>query len=127
MRVSGLRACYRPAEQLDFCVALHATAAATCSAIELSVVWHTEGKGNEDMTVHYFRRLAASQLAEVASQGRIACSTRLPAGPCSYDGRIVRIRWAVRVRMYMSSGEESLIERPFSLLAAAADAEGGGV
>ena len=55
-------------------------------AIELSVLWHTEGKGDEDMSVHHFERfeLAGGDVSIFA--GHVTFSTRLPNSPLSYDG-----------------------------------------
>jgi hypothetical protein len=41
---------------------------------------------------------------------------RLPDGPLSYDGQVVKIRWAVRLRLRYPDGEERLRELRFRLV-----------
>jgi hypothetical protein len=42
-------------------------------------------------------------------------STRLPNSPLSYDGRIVKIRWCVRVRVFLPRGVELVEDELFQL------------
>jgi len=85
------------------------------SAVEASVVWLTEGKGTEDLGVHSFQRLTGNALAannwSVPQQVRIP----LPDSPLSYEGRLVKISWCVRVRFYLNDGTELLAQQPFYL------------
>ena len=62
------------------------------------MLWYTEGKGDEDLAVHEFRRLSADNgyRADPHRVGRF--STTLPNSPLSYEGVIVKVRWCVRVR-----------------------------
>jgi hypothetical protein len=85
------------------------------SAVEISVIWFTQGKGNEDMGVHFFRRIAGQPLADAVAEGRLQFETDLPDGPVSYRGKILKIDWAARVRLFLNNGEESHIDRPFTL------------
>ena len=48
---------YRPGDVLAGRFSLEGVAPADIRAVELSVLWHTEGKGEEDMSVHYFERV----------------------------------------------------------------------
>lgn len=41
-------------------------------------------------------------------------STTLPQSPLSYDGRIIKIRWCVRVRAFVGR-KEIVAEEPFQL------------
>jgi hypothetical protein len=82
-------------------------------AIEVSVLWYTEGKGDEDMGAHHFERLEAATLPEMGRRRRV--SARLPASPLSYDGVLIKVRWCVRVRAFLESGEERLGEAAFQL------------
>lgn len=34
-------------------------------SLEVSVLWHTEGKGDEDLHVHHFQRLSEAQIRRV--------------------------------------------------------------
>jgi hypothetical protein len=83
-------------------------------AIELSVVWHTEGKGDEDLGVHYFERYDAQEQTDHLLRP-IRFQTRLPASPLSYEGNILKIKWLVRVRVYPKRGEQLLADEPFRL------------
>jgi hypothetical protein len=83
-------------------------------AIEASVLWHTEGKGDEAMAVHEFwRRDADDQPFRPRKPEHF--STRLPNSPLSYDGRIVKVRWCVRVRVFPQRGKELVGEKEFRL------------
>jgi hypothetical protein len=83
--------------------------------VEISVLWHTEGQGDEDLAVHHFERLSAEEGRDVASLRSGRFETRLPASPLSYQGLIVKIRWCVRVRVFLARGKELLAEMPFQL------------
>ncbi len=47
---------YAPGDTLSGVFSVGEIDLAELSAVELSVLWHTEGKGDEDLAVHYFRR-----------------------------------------------------------------------
>jgi hypothetical protein len=42
-------------------------------------------------------------------------STVLPKSPLSYDGRIVKIRWCIRVRAFLLGGKEIFGQKNFRL------------
>ena len=81
-------------------------------AVERSIVWYTEGKGEEDIGVHFFERLTDRATAETAT-GSFGC--HLPASPLSYEGVIVKIRWCVRVRLFFDVGRDFVSEHVFEL------------
>jgi hypothetical protein len=85
------------------------------SAVEISVLWLTEGKGEPDMGVHYFRRMTPddADLADLRPLQRV--DVVLPASPLSYDGVILKIRWHVRVRLFLTRGREYFEEIAFQL------------
>ena len=83
-------------------------------AAELSVLWYTEGKGDEDFGVHHFERLSADEAGWVESRRPQRFSLRLPRAPLSYDGVIVKVNWCVRVRVFWDRGE-AVAEAPFQL------------
>jgi hypothetical protein len=87
----------------------------TISAVEVSVVWLTEGKGTEDLGVHFFQRLTGNSLA--ASDWSIPQKVQvpLPDSPLSYEGRLLKISWCVRVRFYLNDGTELVAQQPFYL------------
>jgi hypothetical protein len=75
-------------------------------ALEHSVLWFTEGKGEEDLGVHFFERI-------VAAVGQFSC--RLPRSPLSYEGVVVKIRWCARVRFFFESGRDYVSEHEFTV------------
>jgi hypothetical protein len=83
--------------------------------LEVSVLWRTEGKGDEDLGVHFYEthKPGEEEATSVWETRRI--TTRLPASPLSYDGVLVKIRWCVRVRATFQYKDEWLREVPFQL------------
>lgn len=79
------------------------------TSLEASVIWVTEGKGSEDIGVQFFQRLAKDALSRSTLATPKRLSTVLPNSPLSYAGQIVKVRWAVRIRMFY--GEEQEISR----------------
>lgn len=81
--------------------------------VELSVLWETEGKGDTDRGVILFRALADGDPA--AASAEHAFETPLPVLPLTYDGKLIKIRWLVRVRRYVTFGDDMIFEEPFTL------------
>lgn len=106
---------YRPGEVLEGYFRLEEASTEQVRAVELSAVWHTEGKGDEDLSVHYFERLEpASGSANDFTQPHLFKSV-LPPSPLSYSGLILKIRWCVRARVFLARGKELTHEVPFQL------------
>ncbi len=105
----------RPGETLAGEYRLNAVSPDEIRAIEVSVLWCTDGKGDNDMAVHYFRRLSDDDdgPADLRRAGRF--STALPNSPLSYDGALIKLGWSVRVRAFLTSGKELFAEQPFRL------------
>ena len=84
-------------------------------AVEVSVLWHTEGKGNEDFGIHEFWRRSVSDgdWIDNSTPGRF--HTKLPNSPLSYDGELVKIFWLIRIRVFLSDGREIVDEHSFRL------------
>jgi hypothetical protein len=83
-------------------------------AVEHSVVWYTEGKGEEDLGVHHFQRITdEASLPPAIMVGSF--SVDLPASPLSYEGVIVKIRWCVRVRLFFFGGRDFVSEHVFEV------------
>lgn len=81
-------------------------------AVERSVLWYTEGKGEEDIGVHHFERFTtAESIAGVVPEGSLA--VQMPVSPLSYEGVIVKIRWCVRLRVFFESGRDHVSEHVF--------------
>jgi hypothetical protein len=85
-------------------------------AVERSVLWYTEGKGEEDIGVHFFDRLAARPAPEQPLEAG-SFNVLLPSSPLSYEGVIVKVRWCVRIRFFFDArtaqGERLQMPRDF--------------
>jgi hypothetical protein len=84
--------------------------------LEASVLWFTEGKGDEDIQVHHFDRWNDAQLNQLDLSAPHFIGCLLPLSPISYEGTLVRIRWCVRLRLFCSSGHECVTQQPFKLV-----------
>ena len=115
LRLDGNGRVYRPGETLAGEYQIDGVAATEIAAVEVSVVWHTEGKGEEDLSVHEFRRLSAEEGDRLVPGVAERFETVLPRSPLSYDGMIVKLRWCVRVRAFLGRGKEIVGEREFRL------------
>lgn len=115
VRFDGNGRVYLPGDILSGEYRLESFAFGQIRSIEISVLWHTEGKGDEDMAVHEFQRLAADDgdWIDPSRPGRF--SVVLPNSPLSYEGAIVKIRWCVRVRVFPRKGKQVVGEREFRL------------
>jgi hypothetical protein len=84
-------------------------------SVELSVLWHTSGKGTEDLGVIHYRdwTVTDTTIAELPNPGTFA--VRLPNTPWSYDGTLVKINWVARVRVRYGKAGEVVAEAPFVL------------
>jgi hypothetical protein len=106
---------YRPGEVLAGQFSLEGVASDDVRACELSVLWHTEGKGDEDLSVHFFERLEPHNGESIDFRQPRRFSTELPNSPLTYGGQIVKIAWCVRVRFFLNRGKELSLEIPFQL------------
>ena len=84
--------------------------------VEISVLWHTEGKGDEDLHVHHFQRLAEQQLRRIGLADEQVVHCVLPKTPLSYHGRLISLQWCVRLRLYLANGRDIVAEQPFHLV-----------
>ena len=78
---------YRPGETLSGEYRVESLAADEVKAIELSVLWYTEGKGDEDMAVHEFKRLARDDGDWIDLHRPSRFSTTLPRQPAELRRR----------------------------------------
>jgi len=115
IRFDGNGRSYRPGETLAGDYSIESVPAAAVKAIEVSVLWYSEGKGDEDLAVHEFERLSAENgdFIDLSRPGRF--STTLPHSPLSYDGVIMKLRWCVRVRAFLHRGKELVGQKIFQL------------
>ncbi len=114
IQIQGERPFFEPGEQLQCDYQIDAVDVDEIQAVEASVLWYTEGKGGEDMGVHYFERRVPSDTDQDLRQWR-RFETILPNSPVSYDGGLIQIRWCVRVRAILRQGKQCCFEIPFRL------------
>jgi hypothetical protein len=92
------REAYQPGETLLGAVCLDPDLGIVDS-VEVRVCWRTEGKGNTDRG-EVRREALAVPVGGLSPQGlTLGFSVRLPTGPLSYDGVIVKVRWSVEARL----------------------------
>jgi len=111
----SLQAGLEPGESLEFEYAVQCVAPELVDSLEVSVMWYTEGKGGEDIGVHLFQRIGREDLTELALDQPRRLSCDLPASPLSFEGRLLKIRWCVRLRLFLRDGRELSADKPFYL------------
>lgn len=106
---------YYPGDTLAGSYYLNEIRRDSIDSLEVSVLWRTEGKGNEDVGVHAFWRLSCQNgdWIDPLQPGRF--SVVLPQSPLTYNGNLIKIRWCVRLRVFLSNGAQLLEEKPFYL------------
>lgn len=115
IRLDRPKTVYDPGEILSGEVLVDPATVSEIKAIELSVLWYTDGKGDQDLDVHHFRRWSHEGDVPIDPSGVLHFQTVLPQTPLSYAGLIVRIHWCVRVRVFPIRGRELVEEVPFRL------------
>jgi len=115
LSIDDARSAYQPGDTLSASYHVEAAEGGEPQALELSVLWRTEGKGDEDMAVHFFERITTNEAAHVDFRQPRLFSTVLPGAPLSYDGVILKIRWCVRLRAFLPRGKQLVEECPFRL------------
>ena len=115
IRFDGNGQMYRPGEPLSGQYVLERVAPEMVKAVEVSVLWYSEGKGDEDLAVHEFwrRNMEEGEQLDPAQPERF--HTTLPQSPLSYDGVILKLRWCVRVRAFLQRGKEVVGQKVFQL------------
>ena len=115
VRFDGNGRAYQPGETLSGEYRLESIGRDEVRAIEVSVLWHTLGQGDEDLAVHDFRRLSIEDGDWIDPRYPGRFSTVLPESPLSYNGVMVKVRWCVRVRAFLFGDKEIMGEVPFQL------------
>lgn len=115
LRVDRQSCQYSPGDELSGQYQIDAVDTGSVRAIELSVLWHTEGKGDEDLGVHHFQRITFGEDDAHVLEEMKPFTTVLPSAPLSYDGVIIKLRWSVRLRVFMARGKSYVSEAPFRL------------
>lgn len=119
----GTDGTYRSGDLLHAEYQIDAVEAEDVLAVELSVLWFTEGKGDEDLAVHFFERRVPADADDGDLRRLYRFKTLLPNSPLSYSGELLKIRWCGRVRIFLRRGKELFFDQPFQLLARQAIAE----
>jgi hypothetical protein len=92
---------------------LLAAGTADVEAVEVSVHWTTEGKGDEDLGVHHFEKHVRGDGTVPPAEGAFAAP--LPRSPLSYDGVLVKVLWRAHVRVTLRGGRRETGEAFFHL------------
>lgn len=106
---------FQPGDHLECEYQIDAVDADEVQAVEASILWYTEGKGDEDFAVHYFERRVPADADDGDLRVLRRITTPLPNSPLSYDGALFKIHWCVRVRLFLRRGKEIFLEQPFRL------------
>lgn len=106
---------FQPRETLAFAYQIDAVDPAEIAAVETSVLWYTEGKGDEDLSVHFFDRRVPSDAVDGDLRSLRHLECELPASPLSYHGFLFKIRWCVRVRVFLKGGRDFCTDEVFQL------------
>jgi hypothetical protein len=115
VKIHGSSRVFLPGDELSGEVQIDAVEPADLLALEISILWHTQGKGDEDLGVHFFQRITPECDPDAPLSELRGFRTVLPNSPLSYDGRIVKVGWCVRVRAFVRGGRELVADQPFQL------------
>lgn len=115
IRLDGNTSTYQPGQTLSGEYRIEAVERDQIQAIEVSVLWSTEGKGDEDLAVHEFWRRDAHTGDWINPSRPERFSTTLPPSPLSYEGQIVKVRWCIRVRVFLQRGADLVGQKDFRL------------
>jgi hypothetical protein len=111
----GMRRHFAAGEEIEAEYQIDAVSAEEIRAVEAAILWCAEGKGDDDLGVHFFER----RLPADAEEGDLTLLRRfrvqLPLSPLSYRGALMTIRWCVRVRLFLRNGKEYVAEQPFTI------------
>jgi hypothetical protein len=105
IRLDGEKTAYLPGEVLVGECSLDPALAPQVRRLKVSVLWHTEGKGDEASAVHQTWDFPAEPDAQLDPHGTWRFQTQLPPSPLSYDGFLLKIRWYVRVEALLLDGK----------------------
>lgn len=107
---------YRPGDILTCDYQIDAVPREEVHAVEATVLWYTDGKGDEDMGVHFFeRRVSHDESDDGDLRVLRSFNTPLPESPLSYNGGIMQVNWCVRLRAFLPKGKEATLDHPFLL------------
>ena len=107
---------YHPGEVLTACWRVSRVPLERVQGLEVSVMWYTEGKGDEDFHVHHFHRQGENQIRRSGLSDARSTHCKLPETPLSYQGKLISVRWCVRMRLFLTNGREIVTEQRFYLI-----------
>lgn len=107
---------YAPGDILRGCVEIPWETTENCESIEVSCLWYTVGKGEEDLGVLSFSRIDGRREARSGPSWRRDFEIELPPSPVSYVGVLVSIIWCVRLRLFPMGSKPIVLEQPFTLV-----------
>lgn len=116
LRICSPAAVFHPGELLRCEYQIDAVQPAEIQSVEASVLWYTEGKGDEDLGVHHFERTTPSDSIDGDLRQLHCIETLLPRSPLTYNGFLVKIRWCIRVRLFWGRGKQLHVDRGFQLI-----------
>jgi hypothetical protein len=115
LRLLTLQHALEPGETLDFEFCIQRVSAELIDRLEISVGWYTEGKGSEDRGVLFFKSMSRNELSQIPLTDPHRLETVLPSSPLSYEGRLFKLRWCIRLRLFLSDGRQISAEHPIYL------------
>ena len=104
---------YVPSDNLVCDYQIDAIEAEEILMVEVSVLWVSSGKGDEDSGIHFIRRRLADTAMDADLREMERIETALPPTPLSYTGEILNIQWCVRIRLIVKNGDEYVVDQEF--------------
>ena len=104
---------YVPSDNLVCDYQIDAIEAEEILMVEVSVLWVSSGKGDEDSGIHFIRRRLADTAMDADLREMERIETTLPPTPLSYTGEILNIQWCVRIRLILKNGDEYVVDQEF--------------
>ena len=115
LRICNSKSAYQPGDVLECECSVSAPEEMKLQAVETSVIWLTEGKGEEDLGVHFFDRRNKDDVRDGDLGTMYRFKTQLPNSPLTYDGKMIKIHWVVRACVFYERGKELRFDQPFCL------------
>ena len=82
------RAAFLPGETVEGVASWHLDTPP--QSVELRLFWYTEGKGDQDLRI-----VETIPFGQPGADDRRAFRVTLPAGPCSFSGKLISLSWAL--------------------------------
>jgi hypothetical protein len=105
---------FEPGETLRGSYQLVSAELGRLEEVEVTIGWHTEGKGLQARGVEH-RQVHRAGDDSLDRGGSGTFSAILPASPLSYDGMLIKVCWTVQVRASVSGSGQLNSEKAFQL------------